>query len=108
MVVAPDAIRETFRPVTDHGGCDGESRGMRYLEWSWDPDPADHTYTVDYAFLLREADGSIRVEHDRHVEGLFSRAEWLTVFRDVGFDARCITVDLGEDISSDVFTARRP
>ena len=29
---------------------------------------------VDYAYLLRAPDGAMRVEHDRHVEGLFSRA----------------------------------
>ena len=52
-------------------------RGMRYLEWKWDPDPADTTYIVDYAVMLREHDGSVRVEHDRHVEGLFARTDWM-------------------------------
>jgi hypothetical protein len=107
-VVAPDAIRETFRPGTDHGGCDADGRGLRYLEWSWDPDPSDTTYTVDYAYLLRGADGTTRVEHDRHVEGLFGRDEWLQVFGDVGFDARVVTVDLGEDITPEIFIASRP
>ena len=36
---APDAIRETFRPSTDHGGHDDATRGLRYLSWTWDPDP---------------------------------------------------------------------
>src|SRR5919106_5263370 len=69
---APDHVRETFRPSTDHGGSDGDSRGLRYLEWTWDPDPSDTTYLVDYAYLLRTGD-VVRVEHDRHVEGLFAR-----------------------------------
>ena len=60
--------------------------GLRYLEWTWDPDPADSTYVVDYAYLLRDADGSVRVEQDRHVEGLFSRADWLRLLSDVGFE----------------------
>src|SRR5262245_42632219 len=40
---APDHVRENFGPSTDHGGHDGPDRSMRYLEWTWDPDPADHS-----------------------------------------------------------------
>jgi hypothetical protein len=48
-------------------------------------DPEDTTYTVDYAYLFRETDGSIHVEHDRHIEGLFPRQTWLDVLSNVGF-----------------------
>ncbi len=107
---APDHVRETFHPSTDHGGHDDGRRGLRYLEWTWDPDPDDSTYTVDYAYLLRHEDGEARVEHDRHIEGLFSRAEWLRLLADVGFEARVIPfqhseVEPGE---LEVFVARRP
>src|SRR6185369_6907439 len=37
---APDAIRETFQPSTDHGGHDAGARGLRYLSWTWDPNPS--------------------------------------------------------------------
>jgi SAM-dependent methyltransferase len=87
-VFAPDHVRETFQQSSDHGGGDASTRGMRYLEWTWDPDPDDSTYTVDYAYLLRDADGTVRVEHDRHVEGLFARATWLRLLADVGLEAR--------------------
>ena len=92
----PDFIREKFRASTDHGGNDGPDRAMRYLEWCWDPDPDDRTYTVDYVLALREPDGSVHVEHDRHVEGLFSRAEWLGFLTDAGFTARAFVVDHSE------------
>lgn len=72
-IFAPDHVRETFRPATDIGGHDGEDRSLRYLEWTWDPDPTDTTYLTDFAYLLREADGSLRVVHNRHVMGLFGR-----------------------------------
>ena len=85
---APDHVRETFRPYTDHGGCDGEDRGLRYLEWTWDPDPTDSTYLVDFAYLLRDRDGDMRVEHDRHLEGLFGRNEWLQLLTEAGFQPR--------------------
>ncbi len=96
VLFVPDHLRETFRPSTDHGGHDGADRALRYLEWTWDPDPHDNTYTVDYAYVLREHDGSLRVELDRHIEGLFSRDEWLRWLGDAGFDARVVPFDHSE------------
>jgi len=93
---APDHVRENFRAGTDHGGYDGEGRGLRYVEWTWDPDPADTTYVVDYAYLLREGNNEMRVEHDRHVEGLFARAEWLQLLRDAGFSAQVVPCEHSE------------
>jgi hypothetical protein len=88
---APDYLRENFvAPSSDHGGSDGPERGLRYLEWVWDPDPGDTTYVVDYAFLLRERDGSVHVDHDRHVEGLFPRATWLELLAGAGFAPRAV------------------
>ncbi len=72
--------------LTDHGGSDESGRGLRYLEWKQDPDPNDCTYTVDYAYLMRDADGTIHVEHDHHIEGLFPEATWLILLKKVGFN----------------------
>jgi trans-aconitate methyltransferase len=93
---APDHLRETFRPATSHGGHDGRDRALRYLSWTWDPDPSDTTYTVDHAYLLRERDGAVRVIHDRHVEGLFSRADWLRWLTDAGFVPQVVPIDHSE------------
>ena len=93
---APDHVRESFRPGTDHGGNDGEHRALRYLEWTWDPDPTDTTYTVDYAYMLREGNGAMRVEHDRHIEGLFARTEWLQILADVGFQPHVVPLEHSE------------
>ena len=86
----PDEVRETFEPTTDHGGYDAPDRGLRYLEWTTDPDASDTWYVTDYAFLLRLPDGSIDVRSDRHVCGLFPRATWLAVARDAGFEATAV------------------
>lgn len=93
---APDHVRENFRSLIDSGGHDGEREDLRYLEWTWDPDPTDTTYIVDYAYLLHESDGSVRVVHDRHTEGLFSRGDWLRLLSGgsrnetaSGIDPRC-------------------
>ena len=83
---APDATTESFEPSTEHGGHDGDGRALRYLEWCWDPDPSDMTYTVDYVYALREGNDT-RVVHDRHIEGLFPSALWLDTLASVGFAA---------------------
>ena len=93
---APDHVRENFTPSTDCGGHDGEDRAMRYLEWSWDPDPADTTMTTDYTYTFRDRRGDIRVVHDRHIEGLFPRETWLRLFREGGFEPRVIPFDHSE------------
>jgi SAM-dependent methyltransferase len=107
---APDHVRENFRGSTDHGGHDLGGRGLRYLEWSWDPDPADTTYTVDYAYLLRERDGSTRVEWDRHVEGLFPRADWLRILSEAGFRPKIVPFDHSElePGSYEIFVCQKP
>lgn len=93
---APDHLRENFQPSTDCGGCDGEDRSAHYLENTWDPDPTDTTITTDYAFVLRSGDGSVEVVHDRHVTGLFRRADWLRLLADVGFEAEAVPCDHSE------------
>jgi hypothetical protein len=94
---APDHVRENFQAGTDHGGNDAQDgRGLRYLEWTWDPDPDDTTYTVDYVYLLREADGSVRAEPDRHIEGLFARADWLRLLAAAGFDSKVLPLEISD------------
>ena len=87
-VFAPDWVRETLRPCTAHGGHDGVDRSLRYLEWTWDPDPSDSQYVVDLVYAFRDQGGSIRVDHDRHDLGVFFRREWLRALVQAGFDPR--------------------
>ena len=110
-IFEPDHVRERFQPETDHGGEDslvrpdgGQGRALRYLEWKTDPDPADTTYQVDYALLLRHDDGSVEVRQDRHIEGLFSTQSWLALLSDVGFEA----VPREDNWDRVVFVGRRP
>jgi hypothetical protein len=83
---------------------------MRWVEWRWDPDPADTTYLVDYGYLLREADGSVHVEHDRHVEGIFAREDWLRWLSEAGFAPKVIPLELTEvdPQTLEVFVCRKP
>jgi SAM-dependent methyltransferase len=110
-LLAPDHVRENFRTGTDDGGEDApDGRGVRWLEWTWDPDPVDSTYVADYAYLLREPDGTVTVEHDRHVLGLFPRADWLRLLGQAGFRAEVVPFEHSELTpgSAEVFVAWRP
>lgn len=83
---APDHVRENFQPSSNHGGHDApDGRGLRFLEWTADPDPRDAQSVTDYALLLREANGAVHVEHDRHLHGLFTRKNWLDWLAEAGF-----------------------
>ena len=105
----PDHTAETFQPRTEHGGSDDATgRGARYLEWTWDPDPTDTWIQSEYAFLLRDADGSVRAVHETHRTGLFSRPLWLGLLAGAGFHAEAITERTSGDRTPRVlFTGHR-
>jgi SAM-dependent methyltransferase len=106
-LVAPDATAETFREATEHGGGDEASgRRARYLQWTLLLSPGETSFETHYAFLLRDPDGRVRAVHDVHREGLFGRATWLRLFREVGLTASLAprTID-GEEY--DTFIAVR-
>ena len=101
----PDFVKETFVAGTDQGGGqDGRGRSVRFLQWVTDLDPSDTRYTVDFAIMLRSRGGAVRVAHDRHTLGLFPRARWLELLRQVGFRPSVLR---GGDIR-EAFLGRRP
>ena len=79
IAVLPDCVRETLDVDVDTVSTGGEDapdgRGMRYMEWSWDPDPDDTESITTYAFVVRHADGRVEVEGDVHHNGVFPRAD---------------------------------
>lgn len=111
-IFAPDCVRERFMELSDlHEGDDGQ-RSLRCMAWMWDPDPGDDTYTVEYAFLLRDG-AEVQAVHDRHVEGLFSQATWLELLSEVGFEVELLPRPFEdgtaiEAYADKVFFCRRP
>lgn len=109
-VFVPDRVKESFEETSDHGGNDGpDGRGVRYLEWEWDPDPADTWTLTEYAFLLREVDGSVAVVHETHRLGLFDRHQWIRLLSAAGFAAEIVTEMTSESRTPrDLFVGHRP
>jgi SAM-dependent methyltransferase len=105
----PDAVKETFEPAADHGGHDGADRALRYLEWTWDPEPDDTTVRMDLTYVFHEPDGSVHTELDEHVCGLFPRATWLRLIGDAGFEVRAVPLVHDErPVGAEGFLATRP
>jgi ubiquinone/menaquinone biosynthesis C-methylase UbiE len=97
----PDVLRETFVSLTTHGGHDsetGDGRSIRYIEWTFDADPSDTTYTVDFAYLLRERNRPLRVIHDTHVFGIFHRETWLRLLSGAGFVPQPVADPWGREV----------
>jgi trans-aconitate methyltransferase len=101
LLVMPDMLKETFVSLTTHGGHNSETddgRAIRYIEWTFDPDPSDTTYTVDFAYLLRERGQPVHVVHDRHLFGIFPRETWLGLLRGAGFEPRALADPWGREV----------
>ncbi|MGD9903170.1 MAG: trans-aconitate 2-methyltransferase [Vicinamibacterales bacterium] len=107
VAVLPDCVRETLdidvEGVSTGGEDRADGRGLRYMEWSWDPDPDDTEYITAYSFVVRHADGRVDFEGDVHHNGVFPRATWREALADAGFDATS-RIDRW---NRDVFTGRR-
>jgi hypothetical protein len=98
-VLVPDFVKETFQPKTASGGEDGaDGRGLRYLQWIWDREANDEICEVAFSFMLREANGEIRFENERHRFGLFARETWLRWLHDAGFSAKSRIDPWGRDV----------
>jgi ubiquinone/menaquinone biosynthesis C-methylase UbiE len=93
---APDHTKENFKPLTKHGGHEINGRGLRYVEWVYDPNPSDENTITDFAYLLRNQNNQVWVEHDRHITGLFHQADWLRIIREVGFEPKVIPFEHSE------------
>lgn len=106
----PDALKGSFEPGTECGGSDGpDGRGIRYLEWSYDPDPDDTVGTVQYTFIVREVDGRVDTFSETHLFGVFPESTWLRLLARVGFLAEVVTERTEDDRSPRaLFVARRP
>lgn len=87
LMIMTDHFKETFKPVTDHGGIDAGKRGMRYLEWTYDSNPDDHVTETEYAYIMRDENGTVFREYDRTESGLFSMPQWEEMLAEAGFQA---------------------
>jgi len=92
ILIVPDFFKETFKSFTHHGGHDSNGQGLRYLDWIYDPDPTDSSYTSSMAYMIRNEHHSMVVESDQHVCGLFTQEIWLRLFQAAGLKPEIIPI----------------
>jgi hypothetical protein len=98
-LIMPDFVRETFvNGGHHHGAHESGNRSLRKIEWTFDADPSDTNYTVDFAYMLRIGTGSVQVEHDHHEFGLFSREDWKRLMADAGFNSQIVVDPYGREV----------
>ena len=105
-IFAPDFLRDNFHQTTLLIEGDDGTRALRGLEWCWDPDARDTTYMAEYGFLLREGD-RVTMAHDRHLEGLFSEADWHRWLTKAGFEVQTVERPVGPGEVDRIFLCRR-
>jgi SAM-dependent methyltransferase len=106
-IFTPDVVAETFGERSELIEHDDGVRSLRAIEWQWDPDPADATYCVEFALLLREG-GGVRMVHDRHLEGLHARATWVRLLAAAGYVVETVRRPIGDGETDEIFLCRRP
>ena len=84
FITAPEWLRETFNgPYVFHWTRRGHYGELTTIEYLHDPDPDDSAIESLFFYIFREK-GRLRIEHDRHVTGLFSMNTWRCLMEEAG------------------------
>jgi SAM-dependent methyltransferase len=109
VLFCPDFIRETFKECTETGGHDTGKRGLRYLDWTWDPDKKGESWVSHFVIIMRDGE-EVEYRTDEHHCGLFLKQTWLGLMVKAGFvkvKAVHYPVNLKECVTP-VFTGVKP
>ncbi len=86
FIAGPDWLRD-ITPVPNLSCKLGKSGDLSYAEFVHDPDPSDTEVELIFNYFITQADGTVKVEEDRHRHGLFPLETWLSIMREAGFEA---------------------
>ncbi|HQO14751.1 MAG TPA: class I SAM-dependent methyltransferase [Smithellaceae bacterium] len=93
FIIGPDYYLDNFSGLRVEYCTRSEGAlELTYVEYAYDPDPSDTIMEIIFSFFIREQ-GRLRIEHDRHITGLFRRASWVKLMKKAGFrvEPRIIT-----------------
>ncbi len=97
FITVPDWFRETFRETTaSHRTLHQGDMELTFIKYVCDPDPTDSTIETRFFFLINQG-GHVRMEHDRHVTGLYSIVDWQDWLADAGFDVEALEYPVYDD-----------
>lgn len=97
FITAPDWFVETFPGRTvAHKTREGDGLELTYFEYEHDSDPADTTMETLFLYLIRER-GTLRIELDRHIMGLFPLQTWVALMQEAGFTVEKVAYPVHDD-----------
>ena len=87
FLVAPDLVRDTFRPgMSLRWSTQRDGVEIITEETVYDENPADTLVESQFTYTITE-NGASRVERDIHVTGIFPIATWMSLLEETGFTA---------------------
>jgi trans-aconitate methyltransferase len=109
-LLIPDFTKDNFKSVIVTGGHDRDKKGLRYMEWIWDPEPSDSQYLSDMVYMVKDESGQMSCVYDRHILGLFSQNKWLELIKEAGFEPKLIPFDSKQESygTTYIFLCRKP
>ena len=98
LIMAPDWYSETY-PGTrlDAGIRSDVSPEFASIEYDHDPNPDDTSLESVFIYIIKNEDGTVSVEEDRHITGIFSSHTWLRLMEKAGFRAKKLPYPVHED-----------
>ena len=98
LIMAPDWYAETYPGTKLEAGIRRDvTPEFASIEYDHDPDPSDSTLESVFIYIIKNEDGSVRVEEDRHITGIFSIHTWLSLMEQAGFRAKRLPYPVHED-----------
>ncbi len=96
VLVAPEWVEEEFPGpklfLWIRSGCRGNTEiTVTIQEYLHDPDPKDSQIESIYSYMI-QTEGSVRIEHDVHINGLFPVSTWIGLLEEAGFSAERVSL----------------
>ena len=96
LLTAPEWVRENFKEDSvfhwERANGDMEVAIQEYLH---DPDTSDGQVESIYSYSIKE-NGSVRVEQDTHITGLFPISTWRRLLEETGFDVDILSLPVND------------
>ena len=98
LIMAPDWFSETYPGTQLNAGIRRDiTPEFASIEYDHDPDPSDNTVESVFIYIIKNSDGSVNVEEDRHITGMFSIQTWTCLMEQAGFRVKRMPYPVHED-----------
>ncbi len=87
LLTPPEELRSRFKQNrVHHRTIEKDGVSVTTVEVTHDPDPSDSTFELTFVYLIRRG-GSLEIETDTHVLGVFELEDILDAIRSSGFES---------------------